>query len=92
MSAYIIVGFTPKNIELLQEYSAKAASTISDFQGEFLVKAKSQPLNGKVHPEYQVIITFPTKEKAMGWYSSSQYQSLISLRDQGMDANFQLVG
>ena len=27
MAAYIIVGFTPKDMELLQEYSAKAAST-----------------------------------------------------------------
>ena len=92
MSAYIIVGFTPKNTDLLQEYSAKATSTISEFKGEFLVKAITQPLNDKAHPEYQVIIEFPTKEKAKAWYSSPQYQKLINLRDQGMDANFQLVG
>jgi len=92
MPAYIIVGFTPKNTELLQEYSAKAASTISAFEGEFLVKGKALPLNGKPHPEYQVIIAFPEKQKAEAWYASPHYQQLISLRDQGMEANFQLVG
>lgn len=92
MSAYIIVGFTPKNTERLQEYSAKAASTISEFQGEFLVKALAQPLNGKEHPEHQVIIAFPTRKLAEDWYLSPQYQKLIDLRDQGMEANFQLVG
>ncbi|MEC8523169.1 MAG: DUF1330 domain-containing protein [Pseudomonadota bacterium] len=92
MTAYIIVGFTPKDMELLQEYSAKAASTISEFQGEFLAKSISQPMNSKEHPEYQAIISFPTKEKAEGWYLSSQYQGLVSLRDQAMESNFQLVG
>ena len=92
MSAYIIVGFTPKNTELLQEYSAKAASTISEFQGEFLVKSVAQPLNGKTHPEYQAIIAFPARAQAEEWYLSPQYQKLIDLRDQGMEANFQLVG
>ena len=92
MSAYIIVGFTPKHTELLLEYSTKAGATISEFQGEFLVKAEAFPLNGKAHPQYQVIIAFPTKEKAEDWYASPQYQLLIDLRDQSMDANFQLVG
>ncbi len=92
MSAYIIVGFTPKDTELLQEYSAKAASTISEFQGEFLAKSITQPLNGKAHPEYQAIISFPARKQAEEWYSSPQYQKLINLRDQGMEANFQLIG
>lgn len=91
MSAYIIVGFTPKNRDLLKEYSAKAAPTLSKYQGEFLVKAPVQPLNGKSHPEYQLIIAFPSKILAESWYFSPHYQKLIDLRDQGMEANFQLV-
>ncbi len=92
MTAYVIVGFTPKNKELIQEYGAKAAPTIAQFQGEFLAKGISQPLNGKSDYENQVIIAFPTKAFAEDWYSSPQYQALIDLRDQGMDANFQLIG
>lgn len=92
MSAYIIVEFTPKNAEMLQDYSAKAAPTLLAFKGEFLAKAKPQPLNGKAHAEYQVIIAFPSKIQAEEWYASPQYQALIDLREKAMDANFQLIG
>ncbi|MGH1472112.1 MAG: DUF1330 domain-containing protein [Cellvibrionaceae bacterium] len=92
MAAYVIVGFTPKNKELMQEYGAKAASTIAKFKGEFLAKGIAKPLNGKTDYDNQVIIAFPTKAFAEDWYNSPQYQALIDLRDQGMEANFQLIG
>lgn len=92
MPAYITVDFTPKNTDLLKEYSAKAAPTIAEFQGEFLVKGPSQALNGSSDYQNQVIIVFPSRELAENWYSSPQYQALLDLRDQGMSSNFQLVG
>jgi len=92
MTAYITASFTPKNPERLKEYNAKAASNIAPFKGEFLVKALSQSLDGKTSHQYQVIITFPTKELAENWYYSPEYQGLIELREQGMDSHFQLVG
>jgi uncharacterized protein (DUF1330 family) len=92
MSAYIIVGFTPKNTELLQEYGTSAAQTIVKYKGEFLVKGPTQDLQGKYPFKNQVIIAFPTRELAESWYSSPEYQAIIPLREQGMEAHFQLVG
>lgn len=92
MTAYITVGFTPLNKELIQAYSAKAASTIAKFEGEFLAKAPVQSLSGARLYEYQAIIAFPTKTQAESWYNSAEYQELINLRDRGMNSSFQLIG
>ena len=92
MSAYVTAEFTPKNKELLQTYSAKAASVIAEFGGEFLAKAPIQALGGISNYEYKAIIAFPSKEQAQNWFNSPQYQDLIDLRNQGMDSSFLLVG
>ena len=97
MPAYITAEFTPKNKEMLQSYSAKAAYTIAPFDGEFLVNAPIETLgkkgnDGKTHYQYKAIIVFPSKELAQNWFSSPEYQSLIEIRDQAMDSNFSLIG
>jgi len=92
MPAYITAEFTPKDKEMLQTYSAKAASIISEYGGEFLVKAPIQSLGGSSNYEYKAIIEFPSKEQAQRWFDSPQYQGLIDVRNQGMESNFLLIG
>jgi len=92
MTAYITAEFTPKDKEMLQIYSAKAAPLISKFNGEFLVKGSLEALDGSCNFEYKAIISFPSKELAQNWYLSPEYQTLIkNVRDKAMDAHFQLI-
>ena len=91
MTAYIVIGLTPKKPELLQEYSKNAAPTVAKFKGEFLIKGPSAAMHGAVGFQNQAIIAFPSKEKAQQWYESEEYQALIPLRDQAMDSSFLLV-
>ena len=92
MSAFIVVDMTPTDVEKLQEYSAAAAPTVARYDGEFVVRGAIEPLNGGNHRETKVIIQFPDREAALNWYESDDYQNLIPLRDQCMDATFHLVG
>jgi len=92
MSAYVIASFTPRDQQQLQQYGAAAAETIAQFSGEFLVKGPAQVLSGDFEFKNQVIIQFPSLEKAQSWYQSDAYQALIPLREKGMEASFQLVG
>jgi len=92
MTAYIIVGLTPKDAEKLQQYGANVASTLAKYSGEVLVKGPVEQLHGKFEHKAQVILMFPTREHAHNWYHSEEYQELISTRDQGMDSQFQLIG
>jgi len=92
MSAYIIVSFTPKDPENLQQYAAAVPSTLASHSGEVVVKGPADSLHGTVDYAMQVIIAFPSKEEATRWYHSKEYQALIPVRDAGMDSQFQLIG
>ncbi|MGI9277042.1 MAG: DUF1330 domain-containing protein [Endozoicomonas sp.] len=92
MSAYILVRFNPTNTEYLSQYGASVPTTLAQFQGEILAKGPAQPLHGPADFQRQVVIAFPSRALAEGWYNSSDYQALIPLRDKGMDAQFTLLG
>ncbi len=91
MSAYIIVDLTPVNIEKMAVYSAQAAKTLVGYQGEFLSKGSVESLHGSASHTTKVIIQFPSKEKAVNWYNSEQYQAVIPLRDEAMLSTFHLI-
>jgi uncharacterized protein (DUF1330 family) len=92
MTAYIIVGLTPKNVEKLQQYGATVPPTLAKYSGEILAKGIVEKLHGQFSHQVQVILAFPSRDDAYNWYHSDDYQALISTRDQGMDSHFQLIG
>lgn len=92
MAAFIVVDLTPIDTEKLAEYSAKAAKTLIPFEGEFLVKGPIDSLYGEANFAAKVIIQFPSNEQAKGWYNSEAYQSIIDLRNKGMNSQFHLIG
>lgn len=92
MTAYIIVDLTPTDKEKLQQYSAMAAETLIPFNGEFIVKGPIESLHGEQEFQTKVIIGFPDRASAQGWYRSDAYQKIINLRNQGMNSQFHLVG
>ena len=92
MSAYIIVGLTAKDTDKLQRYGASVPPTLARFSGEVVAKGAIESLHGNFDYQVQVILAFPSREEAHGWYHSADYQALIPLRNAGMDSQFQLLG
>jgi len=92
MTAYIIVGLTPKDTEKLAEYGAKVPNTLTKFSGEVLHKGPVEKLQGNFNYKLQVILMFPSRKHAHNWYHSKAYQALLPTRDLAMDCQFQLVG
>jgi uncharacterized protein (DUF1330 family) len=91
MAAYIIVGLTPKDAEKLQQYGASVPTTLAKYSGEVLAKGNVTQLHGQFEHKVQVILEFPSRDDAYSWYHSTDYQALISTRNQGMDSQFQLI-
>jgi uncharacterized protein (DUF1330 family) len=92
MPAYIVVDLTPTDTTKLQQYSALAAETLISFGGEFLVKGPIESLHGESDLQVKVVIAFPDRESAAGWYNSEAYQAIIPLRDEAMESQFHLIG
>lgn len=91
MTTLIIAKLNPKDADKVGEYSKRAAPTVAAFGGEFLSKGSLSPLHGDSKFAKAAIISFPSREGALGWYQSKAYQDLIVLRDEAMDCQFLIV-
>lgn len=91
MTAYVVVHFTPKNTDKLQEYGAAVPATLARYNGELLARGEKLTLHGTHAHKMQVIIAFPDKDSASDWYHSEAYQALVPVRDEGMSSEFHLV-
>ena len=91
MSAYVIVGASPKDKEKQQKYASLVPATLKLYSGELVVVGPAEQLHGSFDYVTQVILKFPSKEAALKWYNSPEYQALIPNRNEGMASQFQLV-
>ncbi|MHB1100920.1 MAG: DUF1330 domain-containing protein, partial [Burkholderiales bacterium] len=49
-------------------------------------------LAGRVGLRSGAIIRFDSRERALSWYASPDYQAAINDREQGMNSRFHLIG
>jgi len=81
MKAYVIAAETVRNEAGFAEYRKAVVSTITQFGGQFLARGGTcTTLEGKWPHARTVIIEFPSRAAAEGWYRSAEYQKIISLR------------
>lgn len=81
MKAFVIAAETVNDEALFSEYRKAVPATLAPFGGKFVVRGGNlKLLEGEwPHPRL-VIIEFPSREAAEGWYKSAEYQKIISLR------------
>ncbi len=91
MTAYVIVGATPINPEKQKAYAADVPATLKMYGGALVAVGPVEQLHGEFDYLSQVILKFASKEDAKTWYNSPEYQALIPNRDEGMNAQFQLI-
>jgi uncharacterized protein (DUF1330 family) len=91
MKAFVVATETPKE-PLFSEYRKAVPATLEAFGGKFIVRGGHlQLLEGEwPHPRL-VIIEFPSREAAEGWYRSPGYQSIIGLRLSSSVGNLVIV-
>ncbi len=89
MSAYLIVHATPKDPEKLQEYAAKAGPTVQANGGEVVTRTQvTEVLAGSHDHKLCIIIRFPDGAALRRWYQSEDYQALVPLRNEAIEATF----
>jgi len=92
MKAYVIAAETVNDAAMFQSYREAVPPTVAPFGGQFVVRGgKLSVLEGEwPHPRL-VIIEFPSREAAEGWYRSEAYQKVISLRLNSTSGNVIIV-
>ena len=81
MSVYVIVQGKVENNGLLDQYTAKAGSTIKAHQGRVIAFAEEpKVVEGQIDHPRTVIVEFPSMEAFRAWYDSPEYQEILPLR------------
>ena len=65
---------------------------IKNFGGEYLVKAgEFKSIEGKWDFTRNVVIKFPSYEKALEWYNSDEYNQIKNLRLENAESNIIII-
>ena len=92
MSAYVIVEFTVKDLDVQREkYGPNAGQTVKEHGGEVLANSNWEVLHGDGSLTSGALMRFPDHETAVSWYNSPEYEQLIDVRNVAMDARFSLL-
>ena len=92
MPVYIVARFNIHDRREYDQYSAGFADVFKKFDGKMLsVDEDPTVLSGSWDDTRSVIIEFPSKESALAWMTSEDYQAIAKLRDAGSTSNAILV-
>jgi uncharacterized protein (DUF1330 family) len=81
MKTFVIAAETPKDESMFSKYRKSVPATLEAFGGKFIVRGGNlRLLEGEWPHSRLVIIEFPSREAAEGWYRSPEYQKIIGLR------------
>jgi uncharacterized protein (DUF1330 family) len=92
MKAYVIALETVHDQAMFAEYAKGVAATLVPFEGRFVARGgKFTVLEGTWTNPRTVIIEFPSREAAEGWYRSADYRNIIGLRHQSSKGNLVIL-
>jgi uncharacterized protein (DUF1330 family) len=91
MTAYVIAAETVKDEAMFDEYRKHVPATVTPFGGKFIVRGgKVTVQEGQWPHPRTVVIEFPSRAQAEGWYSAA-YQKIIHLRHKSSAGNLIIV-
>jgi uncharacterized protein (DUF1330 family) len=92
MKAYVVVQERIEDEETFADYRKAVVATLAAYDGRFLVRGGAlSVLEGEwTHPRL-IIIEFPSRAAAEGWYRSPEYQKLLPLRLRSSVGNLIIV-
>ena len=92
MSGYLIAQLNMTDKESFKLYAKTVPASVKKFGGKYLVRAgEFKSMQGKWDFTRNVIIEFPTYEKALEWYNSDLYKPLKELRQKGSEGNIIII-
>jgi uncharacterized protein (DUF1330 family) len=81
MKAYVIAAEAVHDEAMFAKFKEQVVATVEPFGGRFIARGgRLTVLEGQWQRPRIVIIEFPTREAAEGWYKSPDHQKIIDLR------------
>ena len=79
--AYLIVDAKSSDPQAMQRYRELAQVAVANYGGRYLVRGgEYQVLEGDWRPQRLVVVEFPSREQARGFYDSPEYLAARAAR------------
>ena len=90
--AYIVAAVTINDQDTYRQYQRGFGAILRQYEGE-LVAISNDPtiLEGEWPENLTVLLRFTSREKALAWYNSDEYQELAKIRRAAATADFILI-
>ena len=80
-AGYVIFNIEVTNPEAYKQYVQSVKPIAEQFGGEYVVRGgNNQVVEGSWQYSRNVVIKFPSYEKALEWYNSEEYQPIKKIR------------
>ena len=80
MSVYLVAQGRIEDREMLDDYLAKVAATLTPEMTILSSDETPEIVEGPCDQPRTVVIEFPSKDDFWAWYNSPEYQEILSLR------------
>ena len=92
MKAYVIVQERVHNEEMFAAYRKDVMATVTAHGGSFIVRGGTLTVvEGQWALPRTVVLEFPSRAAAEGWYHSPEYQKILPLRLKSSTGNLVIV-
>jgi uncharacterized protein (DUF1330 family) len=92
MASYVIATICVTDPEAYVDYTKASSEAAAKYGARFLVRGGNMAmLEGSVEANRVVILEFETREKALAWWNSPEYEAAKQLRRRASTAEFILV-
>ncbi len=93
MAAYLIFEIDISDPSWGAEYGDKVKPLVAKHGGKVIIRS-TEPIRiegSRALPSVVVVLEFPSRDAAQGWYDDPEYKPLIGLRNTGSSAEGLLV-
>ncbi len=92
MTAFYIARVDITDQEAYAEYARIAPGTVIAHGGKYRVRdGRTKTLEGKDNNARNVVIEFPSFDRAEAWYNSPEYQAIIPIRQKAGESDHFIV-
>jgi uncharacterized protein (DUF1330 family) len=92
MTAYGVAHMRSVTIgPAIVEYLERIDATLEPFGGRFIVHGATPRVLEGEFPGHLIVIEFPSREQAQGWYDSPAYREILPLRTENSEGPVVLV-
>ena len=92
MAAYLLANIEVRDQAPFDEYRRRVPATIAAHGGRYLCRGGAvEMLEGEFDAKRIVVLEFPSVAAARTWYSSSEYQELLPLRERAAKTMLMMI-